>query len=122
MEIKTALVKDAHGLGDMVAAATAALGVKPCGGCKKRAASLNAMLQFTPKPVWTKPPEVPEGWTQEASFEIQGRGLRLFHHENGQLIIWHVIEGRYERSHTFCCGDRMRAMAQEKWDELCRSL
>ena len=30
-----------HGLGDVVAAATGAVGVKPCGGCKKRQQALN---------------------------------------------------------------------------------
>jgi hypothetical protein len=29
------------GIGDVVAAATTAVGVKPCGGCKKRQAALN---------------------------------------------------------------------------------
>lgn len=36
------------GLGDMVAAATKAVGVKPCGRCRKRQEALNAL---TPAPV-----------------------------------------------------------------------
>lgn len=38
------------GLGDTVAAVTTAAGIKPCGGCKKRQAALNAN---TPKMVRT---------------------------------------------------------------------
>jgi hypothetical protein len=30
------------GLGDVVAAVTKAVGIKPCGGCKERQAALNA--------------------------------------------------------------------------------
>jgi hypothetical protein len=35
-----------RGLGDVVAAATSAVGVKPCGGCKKRQEALNKMFPF----------------------------------------------------------------------------
>jgi hypothetical protein len=35
-----------RGLGDVIAAATSAVGVKPCGGCKKRQESLNKMFPF----------------------------------------------------------------------------
>lgn len=38
------------GIGDTVAAVTTAAGIKPCGGCKKRQAALNAN---TPKMVRT---------------------------------------------------------------------
>lgn len=34
------------GLGDVVKRATYALGIKPCGGCTKRAASLNRWMVF----------------------------------------------------------------------------
>ncbi len=123
MEIKTPLIKDVHGLGDMVAAATAAVGIKPCGGCKKRADALNSMMQFAPREsTWTVPPNVPEGWEREAAYEVEGRRVELFHHTNGKLLIWHVVDGQYKNSHTFCCGDRMRSVMQLKWDELCRLL
>jgi hypothetical protein len=36
------------GLGDVVGRATSAFGVRPCGGCMKRAAVLNQWLAFTP--------------------------------------------------------------------------
>lgn len=36
------------GLGDFLAAATSALGVKPCGGCQKRKEELNRWMQFNP--------------------------------------------------------------------------
>ncbi len=35
-----------RGLGDVVAKVTAAVGVQPCGGCKKRQAQLNYMVPF----------------------------------------------------------------------------
>lgn len=35
------------GLGDAVKHATSALGIKPCGGCARRAATLNHWLVFT---------------------------------------------------------------------------
>lgn len=34
------------GLGDVVASATKAVGIKPCGGCKKRQAWLNKVVPF----------------------------------------------------------------------------
>ena len=34
--------KPTPGLGDLVAGATKAVGIKPCGGCQKRQAALNA--------------------------------------------------------------------------------
>lgn len=37
------------GLGDVVAAMTAAVGIKPCGGCKGRQANLNAAT-----PAWIR--------------------------------------------------------------------
>lgn len=37
------------GLGDAVKHATAAIGIKPCGGCDQRAATLNAKLTLVPK-------------------------------------------------------------------------
>lgn len=35
------------GLGDVVKHATYALGIKPCGGCERRAAALNRWMSFT---------------------------------------------------------------------------
>jgi hypothetical protein len=37
-----------RGLGDVIASATKAVGIKPCGGCKKRQAALNRLMPFTP--------------------------------------------------------------------------
>jgi pantoate kinase len=34
------------GLGDVIASATKALGVRPCGGCAKRQAALNKAVPF----------------------------------------------------------------------------
>jgi hypothetical protein len=35
------------GLGDVVKKVTYALGIKPCGGCARRAATLNSWMVFT---------------------------------------------------------------------------
>ena len=35
------------GLGDAVMRVTYAMGIKPCGGCEKRAAALNQWMHFT---------------------------------------------------------------------------
>jgi hypothetical protein len=42
------LVGQETGLGDVIARATHAVGIRPCGGCARRAASLNRWLQFSP--------------------------------------------------------------------------
>jgi hypothetical protein len=35
------------GLGDIIKRATYAMGIKPCGGCERRAATLSRMIVFT---------------------------------------------------------------------------
>jgi hypothetical protein len=35
------------GLGDVIKRATSYVGIKPCGGCEKRAAALNRWVSFT---------------------------------------------------------------------------
>jgi len=35
------------GLGDVIKRATSVLGIKPCGGCERRAAALNRRLAFS---------------------------------------------------------------------------
>jgi hypothetical protein len=34
------------GLGDVIASATSAVGIKPCGGCKQRQEALNKLVPF----------------------------------------------------------------------------
>ena len=41
------MIKEPVGLGDAIKRATYAMGFKPCGGCEKRAASLNRSVVFT---------------------------------------------------------------------------
>ena len=36
------------GLGDVVKKATSAVGIRPCGGCRRRAAVLNRRVVFAP--------------------------------------------------------------------------
>jgi hypothetical protein len=38
-----------RGLGDVIAAATSAVGIKPCGGCKERQEALNKLVPFENK-------------------------------------------------------------------------
>lgn len=42
--------KPMRGLGDVVAAATSAVGIRPCAGCKKRQESLNRLVPFGEQP------------------------------------------------------------------------
>jgi len=41
------LIEDDIGLGDVVKRVTYAMGIKPCGGCEKRAAALNRWMHFS---------------------------------------------------------------------------
>ena len=41
------LLEEEVGLGDVIKQATYALGMKPCGGCERRAAALNRWMHFT---------------------------------------------------------------------------
>ena len=41
------LIEQEIGLGDAVKRVTYAIGIKPCGGCEKRAAALNRWMYFT---------------------------------------------------------------------------
>lgn len=38
-----------RGLGDTIAKVTTALGIKPCGGCKKRQDKINQLVPYRPK-------------------------------------------------------------------------
>lgn len=46
---KAAKKEPLRGLGDVVAAATKAVGIKPCGGCKERQKLLNKIVPFGKK-------------------------------------------------------------------------
>jgi hypothetical protein len=41
------LIEEEIGLGDAIKRATYAMGIKPCGGCERRAAALNRWVHFT---------------------------------------------------------------------------
>ncbi len=41
------LIEKETGLGDAIKRVTYAMGIKPCGGCEKRAAALNRFMRFT---------------------------------------------------------------------------
>lgn len=41
------LIEEEIGLGDLIKKATYAMGIKPCGGCEKRAAALNRWTTFS---------------------------------------------------------------------------
>ena len=41
------LVDEEIGLGDVISRATAKFGIRPCGGCQRRAETLNRWLAFT---------------------------------------------------------------------------
>jgi hypothetical protein len=41
------LIEDEVGLGDVITRVTYAMGIKPCGGCEKRASALNRWMHFS---------------------------------------------------------------------------
>jgi hypothetical protein len=41
------LLEEETGLGDLIKKTTYAMGIKPCGGCEKRAAALNRWMTFS---------------------------------------------------------------------------
>jgi hypothetical protein len=41
------VIEEEIGLGDVVKRATYAMGIKPCGGCEKRAVALNRWMMFS---------------------------------------------------------------------------
>lgn len=41
------LIEEEIGLGDVVKRVTYAIGIKPCGGCERRAAALNGWMHFS---------------------------------------------------------------------------
>jgi hypothetical protein len=41
------LIEEEIGLGDVIKKTTYAVGIRPCGGCEKRAAALNRWMTFT---------------------------------------------------------------------------
>jgi hypothetical protein len=41
------LIDEEIGLGDLIKKATYATGIKPCGGCERRAAALNRWMRFS---------------------------------------------------------------------------
>jgi len=43
------LVEEEIGLGDAIKRMTYAMGIKPCGGCERRAAALNQWMKITPR-------------------------------------------------------------------------
>jgi hypothetical protein len=41
------LIEEEIGLGDLLKKTTYVMGIKPCGGCEKRAAAMNRLMTFT---------------------------------------------------------------------------
>jgi hypothetical protein len=41
------IIEEQVGLGDLIKKASYAMGIKPCAGCEKRAASLNGWMMFS---------------------------------------------------------------------------
>ena len=48
VKLPAAVIQKPVGLGDVIKFVTAVVGVKPCGGCQKRAEKLNQKLTFAP--------------------------------------------------------------------------
>jgi hypothetical protein len=41
------IIEEEIGLGDVIKKVTYAMGIKPCAGCERRAATLNRLMRFT---------------------------------------------------------------------------
>jgi hypothetical protein len=48
MKVRVPFLQTETGLGDAISAATSAVGVKPCGGCKERAEAINRRVVLSP--------------------------------------------------------------------------
>jgi hypothetical protein len=48
MKVKIPIIKEPIGSGELIKQVTSAIGIKPCGGCQKRAEKLNRAIQFVP--------------------------------------------------------------------------
>ena len=117
MYIKVPLLKEQTGLGDVVKAATSAIGIKPCTPCQERARRLNRAVQLVPAAQWTDPPAVPTGWHEIRRHALADKEIAMFV-RGGEVIIWEIAGGRYCKSYGFCCAI-LRWKAEEKWSELC---
>jgi hypothetical protein len=127
MDIKLPFLKSPIGSGDLVKAATSAVGIQPCGGCKQRAAAMNQAVTFVPRKdrgdEWTKPPEMPAGWKLDRMYTGAAKQVALFVHESGGCMVWEILDGAYRNSHHFCAGcvDDPKSLAIARWGEMCRS-
>jgi hypothetical protein len=88
-------LKQAFGLGDAAKAATSAVGIQPCGGCQKRAETLNQALQFVPM--------LPPGFGVVQACGANVLGSRQ---QDGAWAVFRVVNGRMS-GHLFCgtCGN-----------------
>jgi len=117
VDINVPFIKTPLGAGDLVKKLTSAAGIKPCGGCQKRAEALNRTVTITPR--WTVPPEVPAGWVVEREhFGDNVIRLMFYKEDTGATIIWDIVDGKYKNSKSFFC-ETLRVMAASKWEELC---
>ena len=48
LRIRVPFLQEPTGLGDAIAQATSAVGIRPCGGCKERAQNLNRRIVLSP--------------------------------------------------------------------------
>lgn len=93
------------GIGDAIKSLTTAVGIKPCGGCQKRAERLNNLFKL-PVSVQSIPISTTESLIDSCgSVRLVQRGTS-----------YTVYKDNY--SHTFCCGDL--AGARKRLSELCR--
>ncbi len=136
MEITVPFIKQPVGSGDLVKAATSAIGVRPCPPCQERAKRMNAGLTFTPRGnSWASVeyPAIPPGWelTRTAT-PVSRPHVTVNFYENRAVIdagieksplnlyyIWQIVDGKYTGGSAFCCST-VRPTAEKRWSELCR--
>lgn len=102
MDIKVPFLKSEVGAGDLVKRATDAVGIRPCGGCKKRQEAMNRALTFGPVP------EGPKVECGKAALVKLGEGV---------WIVWSIVDGKYANSHRFVGLDEE---ARQEYVRRCR--
>ncbi len=136
MEITVPFLKAPVGAGDLVKAATSAIGVPPCKPCDERAKRMNGALSFTPRQAsWASMeyPNIPPGWElTRTAIPASRPDVTVNFYENRAALdagiekssanlyyIWQVVNGHYTGGSAFCCTT-VRPTAEKRWSELCR--
>jgi hypothetical protein len=100
------------GLGDRIAAATKAVGIRPCAGCRRRQAWLNRHFPG-------RQPQLPAGFEERASAASAGRIYLLAEHRASHAwVVWERLSGRLVNGHYFCAAAGAEDAARQRFQQL----